>query len=82
MRPGLRKLLQRTNLLVGGAITLTVVLMAVLAPWLAPYHPVDDANLLYADEPPSGKFCAGRTLKEGTSCPGSFTGRGFRCRSV
>jgi peptide/nickel transport system permease protein len=43
----------------GGAITLTVVLTAALAPWLAPYHPVDDANLLYADEPPSVKFWCG-----------------------
>jgi peptide/nickel transport system permease protein len=59
MNPGLRKLLQRTNLLVGGAITLVVVLTALLAPWLAPYHPVDDANLLYADEPPSAKFWCG-----------------------
>jgi len=59
MRPGLCKLLQRTNLLVGGAVTLIVVLTAVLAPWLAPYHPVDDANLLYADEPPSAKFWCG-----------------------
>src|SRR5512147_570885 len=59
MTPGLRKLLQRTNLLVGGALTLAVVLTAVFAPWLAPYHPVDDANLLYADEPPSAKFWCG-----------------------
>ncbi len=59
MTPGARKLLQRTNLLVGGAITLLVVLTAVFAPWLAPYHPVDDANLLYADEPPSAKFWFG-----------------------
>jgi peptide/nickel transport system permease protein len=59
MTPGLRKLLQRTNLLVGGAVTLAVVLTAVFAPWLAPYHPVDDANLLYADEPPSAKFWCG-----------------------
>jgi peptide/nickel transport system permease protein len=59
MNPGLRKLLQRTNLLAGGAVTLVVVLTAVFAPWLAPYHPVDDANLLYADEPPSAKFWCG-----------------------
>jgi peptide/nickel transport system permease protein len=59
MTPGLRKLLQRTNLLVGGAVTLLVVLTAVFAPWLAPYHPVDDANLLYADEPPSATFWCG-----------------------
>jgi peptide/nickel transport system permease protein len=59
MTPGLRKLLQRTNLLAGGAVTLLVVLTALFAPWLAPYHPVDDANLLYADEPPSAKFWCG-----------------------
>lgn len=59
MTPGVRRVLQRTNLLVGGAITLVVVLTAVFAPWLAPYHPVDDANLLYADEPPSAKFWCG-----------------------
>ncbi|MCU0561631.1 MAG: ABC transporter permease [Desulfobacterales bacterium] len=59
MKPGLRKLLQRTNLLVGGAISLTVVLTAILAPWLAPYHPIHDANLLYADEPPSARFWFG-----------------------
>lgn len=59
MKPGLRKVLQRTNLLVGGAISLTVVLTAILAPWLAPYHPINDANLLYADEPPSARFWFG-----------------------
>ncbi len=59
MRPGLRKLLQRTNLLVGGLISLTVVLTALFAPWIAPYHPIDDANLLYADEPPSARFWFG-----------------------
>lgn len=59
MTPGLRKLLQRTNLLVGGAISLVVVLTALLAPWIAPYHPIDDANLLYADEPPSARFWFG-----------------------
>lgn len=59
MTPAVRRILQRTNLLVGGTITLLVVLTAVFAPWLAPYHPVDDANLLYADEPPSAKFWCG-----------------------
>jgi peptide/nickel transport system permease protein len=59
MNPGLRKLMQRTNRLVGGAVTLAVVLTAVFAPLLAPYHPIDDANLLYSDEPPSAKFWCG-----------------------
>ena len=39
--------------MVGGAIALLVVGMAVFAPWLAPYHPVDDADLMHAEEPPS-----------------------------
>ncbi|GAH73463.1 unnamed protein product, partial [marine sediment metagenome] len=33
--------------------------MAVFAPWLAPYHPIDDANLMYAEEPPGGNFLFG-----------------------
>ena len=32
---------------------------ALLAPWVAPYHPVDDANLLYAEEPPGPQFWFG-----------------------
>jgi peptide/nickel transport system permease protein len=59
MSPTLRKLLQRTNLVVGGMLTLLVVLAAVFASWLAPYHPIDHANLMYADEPPSAKFWLG-----------------------
>jgi len=59
MSPGLRRLVQRTNLMVGGTITLIVVLTAIFAPWLAPYHPIDDANLLFSDESPSSKFWLG-----------------------
>ncbi|MEW6261758.1 MAG: ABC transporter permease [Thermodesulfobacteriota bacterium] len=59
MSPGLRKILQRTNLMVGGTITLVVVLTAVFAPWLAPYHPIDNANLLHSDEAPSANFWLG-----------------------
>jgi peptide/nickel transport system permease protein len=56
----LRKLLRtRTNVLVGGVIVGLMTIAAVLAPWLAPYHPVDDANLLYAQEPPSRLFFFG-----------------------
>ncbi|MFH1136339.1 MAG: ABC transporter permease [Pseudomonadota bacterium] len=49
----------RNNLVIGGAVVLIVVFMAIFAPWLAPRHPVDDANLMYAEEPPSRTFPMG-----------------------
>lgn len=55
----IKKVLQRTNLVVGGMIVLIVVTMAVLAPWIAPYDPIDDADLMYAEEPPSAEFWFG-----------------------
>ena len=55
----IRKLMDRTNLLVGGVIALTIVLIAIFAPLLAPYHPVDDADLMVSDEPPSAKYWFG-----------------------
>jgi peptide/nickel transport system permease protein len=56
----LRKLLKtRTNILVGGAIVGLMTLTAVFAPLLAPYHPTDDANLMFAQEPPSRQFLFG-----------------------
>ena len=56
----LRKLLKtRTNILVGGIIVGLMTLTAVLAPLLAPYHPTDDANLMFAQEPPSRQFLFG-----------------------
>jgi peptide/nickel transport system permease protein len=44
---------------VGGIIVGLMTLMAVFAPWLAPYHPTDDANLMYAQESPSRQFLFG-----------------------
>lgn len=55
----IRKLLMRTNFVVGGAITLMVIVMALFAPLLAPYHPVDDADLLVSEEPPGAQFWFG-----------------------
>jgi peptide/nickel transport system permease protein len=56
----IRKILRsRTNILVGGIIVGLTTLMALFAPWLAPYHPIDDANLLYAQESPSRQFLFG-----------------------
>jgi len=44
---------------VGGTITLVVVAMAVFAPWLSPYHPIDHADLMHSEEPPSGAYLFG-----------------------
>lgn len=59
MNKNLRKLLKRTNLVIGGVITLIVIVVAILAPVLAPYHPVDDADLMVSEEPPSKTFLFG-----------------------
>ena len=59
MKDFIRKLRTRTNLLLGGAIVLAVIIMAVFAPWLAPFHPIDHADLLHSEEPPSRQFLLG-----------------------
>ncbi len=46
-------------LLTGSIITLLVIIVAIFAPWIAPYHPWKDANLLHTLEPPGGKFLLG-----------------------
>lgn len=56
----LRKVLRtRTNIVVGGVIVGLMTLTAVFAPLLAPYHPTDDANLMFAQESPSRQFLFG-----------------------
>ena len=59
----LKKLKERTNLLVGGGITVIVVAMAIFSPFLSPYHPTDDADLLNSEEPPSEKFLFGTDVQ-------------------
>ncbi len=59
MNKSTRKLLKQTNLIIGGLITLFVIVVAVFAPVLAPYHPVDDADLMVSEEPPSAQFWFG-----------------------
>ncbi len=59
MKKALKKIMARTNLVVGGSVTIVIVVVALLAPLLAPYHPSDDANLMYSDEPPSDQFWFG-----------------------
>lgn len=55
----IKKIKGRTNLMVGGVIILVVIIMAGFAPLLAPYHPTEDANLMYSEEPPSRQFLMG-----------------------
>jgi peptide/nickel transport system permease protein len=45
--------------MLGGAVTLVIVLMAVFAPLLAPYDPIDQADLLHAEESPNRAFLFG-----------------------
>lgn len=59
MNATLRILKARKNLMVGGTITLIIVLMAIFAPWLAPYHPIDHADLLHSEEAPNLTYLFG-----------------------
>ena len=66
-----KKLLRQTNLIMGGIITFFVIFLAVFASFIAPYHPVDDADLMVSEEPPSATFWfgtdnQGRPVKAGT----------------
>lgn len=58
-----KKLKKRTNLLVGTVIVVIVICMAVLAPLLSPYHPWEDANILYSEEPPGKQFRFGTDIQ-------------------
>jgi len=59
MKTAVKKLMARTNLVVGGVVTLIIVITAVFAPALAPFHPVDDADLMVSDEPPNHTYWFG-----------------------
>ena len=59
MSAALRTLKRQKNLMIGGAITLAIVLMAIFAPLLSPYDPITQADLLHAEEPPSPTFFFG-----------------------
>jgi len=59
MSAALRTLKRQKNLMIGGAITLVIVLMAIFAPLLSPYDPITQADLLHAEEPPSRTFLFG-----------------------
>jgi peptide/nickel transport system permease protein len=57
------KVLRQTNLVVGGVITLLVITVAIFAPVLAPYHPVDDADLMVSEEPPGKPYYFGTDIQ-------------------
>ena len=59
MNDAIRKVKRQKNLVLGGAITLLVVLVAIFAPLLAPYDPIDHADLLRSEEPPGRDFLFG-----------------------
>jgi peptide/nickel transport system permease protein len=59
VRDALKRVKRQKNLMVGGAITLLVVAMAVFAPWLAPYDPIDHADLRHSEEPPNRDYLFG-----------------------
>jgi peptide/nickel transport system permease protein len=63
MNKNLRKIIRQTNLLIGGIITLSVILVAIFAPVLAPFHPVDDADLMVSEEPPGAPYYLGTDIQ-------------------
>lgn len=59
MSDTIKKLKRQPSLLLGGAITLFVIFMAVFAPYISPFHPTDDADLMVSEEPPGARFWFG-----------------------
>ncbi|MFW6012810.1 MAG: ABC transporter permease, partial [Candidatus Bipolaricaulota bacterium] len=55
----LRVIKSNPLLLSGSIITSLVILVAILAPWIAPTHPWKDADLRYTLTPPGGRFLLG-----------------------
>lgn len=47
------------NILLGGGLTALVIVGGLLAPWLAPFDPVLDANLMNAELPPDSTYWFG-----------------------
>lgn len=49
--------------MVGTALTLLVIFTAIFAPFLAPYDPIKDSNLLYSRQPPDAMFRLGTDVQ-------------------
>lgn len=54
-----QRVYQQKNLFFGGLIVLTVTLMAVFAPLIAPFDPINDADLMNSELPPSAEHLFG-----------------------
>ena len=63
MNKTVNKVLRQTNLVIGGIITLFVIMVAIFAPLLAPFHPVDDADLMVSEEPPGTPYYFGTDVQ-------------------
>jgi peptide/nickel transport system permease protein len=50
---------RQKNLLIGGGVAMAIVCVAIFAPLFAPYDPINQADLLHSEEPPSGSFLFG-----------------------
>ena len=59
MRRFLPLILRRKSLVVGLALLLILVALAILAPVIAPYHPYWDGDLHVSEQPPSWRFWMG-----------------------
>jgi len=49
----------RLNLVIGGVLCVLIIGAAILAPWLAHFNPIMDADLMNAELPPDGQFWFG-----------------------
>lgn len=56
MNTTIKKLKNNPSLVIGSLLTLVFILMALFAPVLSPHHPVDDADLMISEEPPSLEY--------------------------
>jgi peptide/nickel transport system permease protein len=57
------KILRQPNLLVGGFITLFIIMVAIFAPALAPFDPVNDADLMVSETPPGAPYYLGTDIQ-------------------
>ena len=59
MNKTILKIKNQPNLIIVGFITAVVIIMAIAAPLISPYHPVDDADLMVSEEPPGSTYLMG-----------------------
>lgn len=61
-RSGWRRARRLRNLTIGGGIVVTLIGVAILAPWIAPRDPISDADLNDYLHPPDGRYLMGADL--------------------